>query len=724
MKIKSVELHNFCQHKDLKLTFSFGLNGILGANGTGKTNILTAIQYALTGSTTDPVENYIRIGMDPKDTSYVSVVLQSDITGHEVAIKRSIKPRSVLLSTRMQKLDKARDVAEFMEKNFGLDVDVLQKIQIVPQENIVSFFRLQPSLRAAILQHIYGIDALQTRRDALRSCISSIRPIEDARQKKALYEDMIKQKELSIEPYKDIPEDAEIVVLNKENTAKKMAADAVVSVAQHYAYVNQQRARAKADLQAKELELARVLTECVNTLSMEDLSSKEDSLLTKKDELNSLLQKNKATLNDFERFVKTLADIDVALMLMSDCDFNAISDVKKLAEELSQVRSWKARIEPAVETGSCPLCGHEYPHAKEEMKNILAEEDALNVRYIQAESGAYTLSQLIQRVDKAVSTLTSVDFVELEHVWSEIHLKPTRDTQTALLSITRKILSKVAQDRINIQVSYDQQFKDYAGINLELEELRRNRNTIMEQSQRKAAAQAAVDSAQKYYDQSLITELPPEPDAEAVKQATVESRECQEIADKYITWFQYASLRFNAKKEIAQLKNSIEALDERVLRDDELTAYKSDLQSVLDLLNPDNLPRAVVLGMSKAVVDNVNAYLTLFNAPFTVTMDANTDFQCTFQDGVTQVAARLSGGQKVVLALAWRLALHSTFSVDEACGFMTLDEPTTFLDKDNIENLTSVIQQIRDLAAQRNIQILIITHEESLAPLFDTVIQL
>lgn len=46
---------------------------------------------------------------------------------------------------------------------------------------------------------------------------------------------------------------------------------------------------------------------------------------------------------------------------------------------------------------------------------------------------------------------------------------------------------------------------------------------------------------------------------------------------------------------------------------------------------------------------------------------------------------RCSAGQKVLASIIIRLALAETFCVN--CGIFTLDEPTTNLDRDNIESL-------------------------------------
>lgn len=46
---------------------------------------------------------------------------------------------------------------------------------------------------------------------------------------------------------------------------------------------------------------------------------------------------------------------------------------------------------------------------------------------------------------------------------------------------------------------------------------------------------------------------------------------------------------------------------------------------------------------------------------------------------------RCSAGQKVLASLIIRLALAESFAI--SCGILALDEPTTNLDKDNIDSL-------------------------------------
>ena len=56
-------------------------------------------------------------------------------------------------------------------------------------------------------------------------------------------------------------------------------------------------------------------------------------------------------------------------------------------------------------------------------------------------------------------------------------------------------------------------------------------------------------------------------------------------------------------------------------------------------------------------------------------------------DVALDMRGRCSAGQKVLASLIIRLALAETFCLN--CGILTLDEPTTNLDEENIESLAN-----------------------------------
>lgn len=72
---------------------------------------------------------------------------------------------------------------------------------------------------------------------------------------------------------------------------------------------------------------------------------------------------------------------------------------------------------------------------------------------------------------------------------------------------------------------------------------------------------------------------------------------------------------------------------------------------------------------------------------------------------------RCSAGQKVLACLVIRLALAESFCTD--CGILALDEPTTNLDRENIESLAAALRAIvESRRKQRNFQLVLITHDQ------------
>ena len=69
----------------------------------------------------------------------------------------------------------------------------------------------------------------------------------------------------------------------------------------------------------------------------------------------------------------------------------------------------------------------------------------------------------------------------------------------------------------------------------------------------------------------------------------------------------------------------------------------------------------------------------------------NYNYRVVMQKGQTELEmrGRCSAGQKVLASLVIRLALAETFCLN--CGILALDEPTTNLDRENIESLADAL---------------------------------
>merc|ERR1712227_48096 len=81
-------------------------------------------------------------------------------------------------------------------------------------------------------------------------------------------------------------------------------------------------------------------------------------------------------------------------------------------------------------------------------------------------------------------------------------------------------------------------------------------------------------------------------------------------------------------------------------------------------------------------------------------------------DTELDMRGRCSAGQKVLASLIIRLALAETFSTN--CGIIALDEPTTNLDKENIQALAEALGALVVQRAHTNFQLIVITHDDEL----------
>jgi DNA repair exonuclease SbcCD ATPase subunit len=127
------------------------------------------------------------------------------------------------------------------------------------------------------------------------------------------------------------------------------------------------------------------------------------------------------------------------------------------------------------------------------------------------------------------------------------------------------------------------------------------------------------------------------------------------------------------------------------------------------------------------LTDDTNKFLEILGSPFSVSIDKDTlGYLFSMNDGsgpeTPMPAEALSGGQKVLLAVAFRLASYCMFA--GKYGLLSLDEPTAYLDDANVANFCTLLESIKSTAVSMDLQILISTHERSVLPYLDSVLDI
>ena len=152
------------------------------------------------------------------------------------------------------------------------------------------------------------------------------------------------------------------------------------------------------------------------------------------------------------------------------------------------------------------------------------------------------------------------------------------------------------------------------------------------------------------------------------------------------------------------------------------------LKRVRDWFGYREGPRIMSQNVMRDLTACVNSYLDQFCAPFVVEAEEEGfGFRCRFTDGRAMPdplpdASLLSGGQKVSLAIAFRMAIYMCFGGE--LGLLSLDEPTAYLDDASIGHLGELLEKVGAVARNKGLQILMATHEKAIMPFLDTKIDL
>ena len=86
-------------------------------------------------------------------------------------------------------------------------------------------------------------------------------------------------------------------------------------------------------------------------------------------------------------------------------------------------------------------------------------------------------------------------------------------------------------------------------------------------------------------------------------------------------------------------------------------------------------------------------------------------------DNQLDMRGRSSAGQRVLASIVIRIALAEAFGIN--CGILTLDEPTTNLDEQNVKSLAKFLSDLIDQRrGDNNFQLIVITHDKEFLKMF------
>ncbi len=602
-------------------------------------------------------------------------------------------------------MTKANEVNEAIQNELNIPKSVIDKYVFVNQWDMFSFLSQTASERAKTFQFLCGTDSASAIQTACRKFVAQHKNTEVVDNSVELHEALEKQQDdvdecvnnLTAERAKmAYPEDLEeaLNVLNKKSDCDLALQYLVETTKELEAARSHLKKQKNLYFQVKENRVSLVAE--LRELEKHPLYWLYDRYTALKVLLKDIAEV-KAHLNEL---AATKRDSAEELAKFSQEDSDRIDLIPSLQEELFKLKGLKAHFagftaKKFSRDEECPTCRQLVgKHHIEQLSSEIDERDALIVHQQVLLEELYELKERYQNTnDDYEYSVGAYSKVKEQLEWHVAKL-PEGFRQEEMEDL-KKLRQQVFATRKNLR---DCSKARLTGI----------KNVISERRLRIKEIKTEIAEYQVTVDEM------PDSDAYIKADNFVESWEkAKEAAAQYSG--KLAALK-GARDGTLSMLNSLQNRLKKYAAIQNLVDTVSECE---DLFHWSGLPKSVSQSNMELLVEDINENLSLFDNPFSVQASDDLTFLAYFPGKPPVKANQLSGGQKVVLAIAFRAALDRVFGHD--VGMMFLDEPTAGLDTDNIDYFHTALQQFSaKMAGQR--QIAVITHVQELESVFDQVV--
>lgn len=717
MRVTKLEVENFGPHAQRTVEFRPGLNVVVGRNGSGKSHLVDALYAALTGDFPGDGNQAANVRQTAPKGSRCRVSASLTHGGTELTVSRRVAPsagRELLVNGQPllkngQPARTAEEVNEALWDTLGVTKAVLTDYAFVRQWEAFGVLTATPASRLKVLNRLFGVDQVDRGYTALDSRLAGLAGT-------------------SAVPPERLQE------------AEKRLAEAAARLADD-------------DRQLAELPAAEWCDRAIADFAAFDTGTRERNRLQER--LISLVEQHDQALNRqvsldaeaeaaraaYEQFIGPYGSLEVASRGLFDDQqaWRAYDRDKRAYDQYLERRAARqaeaARLLLVLEaTPQVPAQDLEV--ARLELDTSKANW-AVSQRAVQENQSAGG-----SHCPTCKSPITPEYKVWYEKVRRDLdaHAAQWREDQARLAEVERRVESRQKVERdyaaafalvssepappepavpVMPKPTDDQVAKARADLTAgqsRLSDLRARRDSLAGQhgSTAREVGRLAAEAAALGRQIDALPPLPAEvsqPDFELAVGARAR-RSALEAA------------RTDHRRELAAADSDVRTYRRLVGEGQRRVVASSHLQQLKDVFKPGpgGLAAQVVDFCLESLTDTMNARLEQFGAPFAVRADAQASLTALFADGTRTPAGRLSGGQKMILALAFRLSVLSEYGGD--LGFLCLDEPTVGMDDTNRAGLTRCLAEVGRWAAAGDSQLIIVTHDTHLAAAADNVVRL
>ena len=708
MYIEQVELKNVGPHQSLTVKFGRGLVGIVGANGSGKSTLVNAVYAALTNDFTRLGGTKAEIITNgSSDPSYIRVIGKHQ--GQSFTLTRWLRPNKNEFKIGVSVFEKATDVNEAVINYLDISKAVIDKYVFVNQWEMFSFLDQTASERAKTFQYLCGTEAASSIHKVCMDYVARQQGIEVVDNSVEL-EDAIKETRTAMLEHAETGRAAKLNLL----------LDAELEAHQLLLSKYELGKEAQTQLQEVKHKIERL------NLSLEKLQKSQSA---------DKLAKREAWQAEFKH---KLAIAKEVLELFGDQKLICLNlfDKRQDHTELVDAVKEKQKLKPKFTSGYVDSTiqknltkeKHELEFKIKQVSTLLTHSDnrlctqcgqEVTKEYVEQVKVEYLRN--VTRLAEVVRILTYSEECDTRLTKYHIQLEEWQQRCAYALVEVEKVekeLGVVAAKLVGLDDAGIEEAKALIARNLEIEQQKFYYEKDVKQEQHQIAGfQGELKNvlAQKSKLSKQVKQMPDEEEVSIVKVRLAQHQESFAVWSKSVGAFQ------EAKRSWLRTKQSLEQLTAKMADREKVRKLLDTVSSAGDVFHWNNLPKLVSQSNLQLLVGDINANLQFFNDPFYVEADSDLTFNVFFAGQEPVKAKQLSGGQKVLLSIAFRAALDRVFGHN--IGMMFLDEPTSGLDADNVSFFQEALQQLAKKVGEDH-QLIVITHVQELGKVFDQLVEI
>ncbi|MBS7614219.1 SMC family ATPase [Candidatus Bathyarchaeota archaeon] len=682
MKIECIELENIRSHIKTCINFGEGFNCLIGGLGTGKSSILYAIDFAFFGEPISRSYDYLL----REEAEYGKVTLKFFKNGKEYVIQRALKRQNERISQNMEQLTlkeegnviaemKSEAVAEQLFSIIGFDKEIFREILWMRQEHLKDVLNMSPIERQKKLDQLFNLSDYEIAWINFRPVITGLEKELTILQRDA---DVTGFEEI-MSRHQEALKELEIKEKEAEETKKMLfeaeerynRASERLKTLETIRRTNEQLRREESILQSKYTGIQQS-----NLRLAEEIQKRKERLedLEKRLEVqNSQIRSCQDKLRDVglppELSIEKLLDFIKTLQVEIQGNLGKEESLK------SDISKATARISNLIKENTCPLC-------------LQILEPSYKERLIQ---------RLYDEISENKQQLTNIEKMTEKH------------------ENVRSVIETVIQNFQNIQARVEEITRQMGEEKKILEDTKRR----LEQSQKdEKMFEDELVSLRSKIREFDITDL-----ENAQKEFNVAYEEYSSLKHKS------QNIELSRSEIIRRLQTVEERLKiaqqkkARLEKVDKMITHAQEIRQAYRSIQP-RIRTEFVRYLERIVQQVLNELSSVEGLTFSVKIDENYTPIIEVEKGYERSIFNLSGGERTLLAFAYRIGLGQLimqWKVGHGLPLLLLDEPTESLGREDgsIDRLAESLSRLKTVE-----QIIAVSHNENFADKADHVIRL